>query len=175
TWLAATASAYGVDSGDLDKLLSRVDAVPVSVALAQAALESGWGTSRLAKEGNALFGQLGDSSGPVIVAQGIGYRTFDSLLDGVRSSARPLTTNYAARRFRAARAALRHAAGEGHSLNGLKLLGGLTLYSERGRDYLADVRNLIHVNKLQQFDASRLVGTTPLDARADSARDPNDA
>lgn len=174
-WLAATASAYGVDSGDLDKLLSRVDVVPVSVTLAQAALESGWGTSRLAKEGNALFGQLGDSSGSVIVAQGIAYRTFDSLLDGVRSYARNLNTNYAYRHFRASRTALRHAAGEGHPLNGLKLLGGLTLYSERGHDYLADVRNLIRANKLQQFDASRLVGTAPLDARADSARDPNDA
>lgn len=174
-WLADTASAYGVTSGDLDELLDRVDDVPVSIALAQAALESGWGTSRLATEGNALFGQLGDPSGPVMVSQGIAYRSFASLLDGVRSYAHNLNTNYAYRHFRASRAAIRHAAGEGHSLDGLKLLGGLKLYSERGPDYLDDVRNLIRINKLKQFDASRLIGTTPLDARADLARDPNDA
>lgn len=175
-WLAATYAAYGVAAVNEDELLRRVDVVPVSVALAQAALESGWGTSRFAQQGNALFGQIGDLSGSVIVSQGIAYRTFGSLLEAVRSYARNLNTNYAYRQFRAARAGFRRSAGEGHSLDGLKLLGGLTLYSERGRDYLDDVRGLIRVNKLQQFDRSRLVGTTPpLDARADSVQPRHDA
>ena len=42
---------------DLAKLKMRMDIIPVSIALAQAANESGWGTSRFALEGNALFGQ----------------------------------------------------------------------------------------------------------------------
>jgi Bax protein len=56
-WLMVAADRYRVDAEDLAALARRMDVIPPSLALAQAAVESGWGTSRFAREGNALFGQ----------------------------------------------------------------------------------------------------------------------
>ena len=56
-WLRQKLLEYKVKKGDLDELMLRMDIIPVSIALAQAAKESGWGTSRFALEGNAIFGQ----------------------------------------------------------------------------------------------------------------------
>ena len=153
--------------------------VPVSVALGQAALESGWGTSRFAQQGNALFGQIGVSGAPETVmlkseADGTLFRSFDSLTGAVRAYVQNLNTHNAYREFRAARASLRKKAGEGHPLEGLLLVGALTRYSERGADYLGDLRGLIRINKLQQFDKSRLAGvSSTADASAPASRLPN--
>lgn len=177
-WLADLYSGYDVSLGNTAELLRRLDVVPVSLALSQAALESGWGTSRFAQEGNALFGQIG-TQGPgdlnVIksAADGTLFRSFDTLMGAVRSYVRNLNTHLAYKEFRAARANIRHASGEAQTLSGLKLVGALKLYSERGDDYLGDLRNLIRANKLEQLDSSRLVGSSTADAAPPASRQPN--
>ena len=173
-WLADVYASYGIAVGNSAELLRRLDVVPVSLALGQAALESGWGTSRFAQEGNALFGQIGQqvsSKGVSLksAADGTAFRSFDSLTDAVRAYVRNLNTHTAYKEFRTSRAWFRHANGEGHSLDGLRLVGSLKLYSERGASYLDDLRSLMRINKLQQFDKSRLSGS----ATADSGMKPN--
>lgn len=177
-WLADVYANYGVAVGNSTELLRRLDVIPVSLALGQAALESGWGTSRFAQEGNALFGQIGQqvsSKGVALksAADGTSFRSFDSLTDAVRAYVRNLNTHVAYKEFRTARAAIRRTAGEGHSLEGLKLVAALKLYSERGASYLDDLRGLIRINKLQQFDKSRLTGGTTADSGVNPNRTPN--
>jgi Bax protein len=160
-WLASVYNDYGVALGDSDELLRRLDVVPVSLALGQAALESGWGTSRFAQEGNALFGQIGQQVSDTLpmlksTADGTLFRSFNSLSSAVRAYVLNLNTHNAYRPFRQTRASLRKTLGEGRTLDGLKLVVALKPYSERGTDYLDDLRGLIRVNKLQQFDNSRL-------------------
>ena len=109
-WLAETAARYGIASGDLDALLQRVDIVPPSLALAQAAIESGWGTSRFAREEQALFGQRlyagGSGMVPAGLAPGSRFRvqSFPHLAEAVRSYIHNLNTHSAYREFRRARA-----------------------------------------------------------------------
>jgi Bax protein len=177
-WLADIYANYGVAVGNSAELLRRLDVVPVSLALGQAALESGWGTSRFAQEGNALFGQTGQqmsSKGVALksAADGTSFRSFDSLTDAVRAYVRNLNTHVAYKEFRLARASLRRTTGEGHALNGLQLVGALKLYSERGASYLDDLRGMIRINKLQQFDKSRLTGGTTADSGVNPNRMPN--
>jgi len=177
-WLADLYASYDVPLGNAAELLRRLDVVPVSLALAQAALESGWGTSRFAQEGNALFGQIGPqgSGDPTLLksaADGTLFRSFDSLMGAVRSYVRNLNTHSAYKEFRVARASIRKTSGEAHTLSGLKLAGALKLYSERGDHYLDDLRNLIRANKLQQLDNSRLVGSSTADAAPTISRQPN--
>src|SRR5690606_12194341 len=107
-WLDRTAEAYGIDRTgpeDFAELLRRADTIPPSLALAQAAEESGWGTSRFAREGNALFGQRvwrgEDGIVPSDRADGETYRVaaFEHLIDGVKSYARNLNTHSAYEAF----------------------------------------------------------------------------
>jgi Bax protein len=177
-WLADLYESYDVSLGNSVELLRRLDVVPVSLALAQAALESGWGTSRFAQEGNALFGQIGPqgSSDPRLLksaADGTLFRSFDTLMGAVRSYVRNLNTHLAYKEFRSARAGIRKASGEAHALDGLKLVGALKLYSERGDHYLDDLRNLMRANKLRQLDGSRLVGSSTADAAVPANPQPN--
>jgi Bax protein len=177
-WLADVYANYSVAVGNSAELLRRLDVVPVSLALGQAALESGWGTSRFAQEGNALFGQTGQqisSKGVALksAADGTSFRSFDSLADAVRAYVRNLNTHVAYKEFRLARASLRRTTGEGHALNGLQLVGALKLYSERGASYLDDLRGLMRINKLQQFDKSRLTGGITADSGVNPNRTPN--
>ncbi|MEQ8965457.1 MAG: glucosaminidase domain-containing protein [Azospirillaceae bacterium] len=156
-WLARLAARYEVAAQDLDTLLARVDVVPSSMALAQAAVESGWGTSSLARRGNALFGQIvADPTDGIPASDGDhGYAAFDSLSDSVASYARNLNTHPAYQDFRALRARMRAA---GEPLDGHALMGTLDAYSERGQDYIAYVRRLMRANDLQLFDRVRLDG-----------------
>lgn len=160
-WLGGVAAYYSADPDDIDRLLERVDIVPPSLALAQAALESGWGTSRVAREGNAVFGQYmfdnsidppsDDESAQAIYR----LRTFGGLLDAVIAYAHNLNTHRAYRAFRAERAAAR---ADGRDLDGYALAGLLTRYSTRGEDYVSDVRRLMRQNDLDAFDNAWLVG-----------------
>jgi Bax protein len=148
-FLADLARRYGVNAGDLDELALRVDAVPTSLALAQAALETGWGTSRLATNGQALFGQIalrGDNRAVVT-------RTFEQLADAVSAYASNLNTHRAYGEFRARRHASRVS---GHAPSGLELAGQLVAYSERGHDYVHELRAIMRVNQLTPFDHARL-------------------
>lgn len=156
-WLEAKYSRYGVESGDRDRLLLRVDAIPPSIALAQAAEESGWGTSRFALEGRALFGQRTFAEGAGMVPEkapdgGFLVKSFVELRDGVRSYAHNLNTHAAYRGFRERRQAMHR---EG-IVDPLRLIETLTRYSERGTDYIDSLRVIIRVNDLRAFDKARL-------------------
>ena len=162
-WLERLAGRYGVRRGDLKELLLRVDAIPPSLALAQAAEESGWGTSRFAQEGNAMFGERTRYRGtPGMVPRnrpdGRRYKvkSFSWLLDGVRSYARNLNIHPAYGEFRRTRAALRRQAGEGAGVEGLKLAASLVRYSQRGADYVRALKTIMGANDLDQFDKARL-------------------
>ena len=162
-WLEALAGRYRLVSDQpkslLKDLLVRVDIVPPSLAIAQAAIESGWGSSRFAIEGNALFGQWTSEGedGLVPAARDPGQshviRRFDSLLDSVSSYLRNLNTHGAYREFRAQRAVLRAA---GKPLDGTELAAYLEPYSERGADYVDAVQRIIDRNGLKPLDSARL-------------------
>ena len=149
-WLEGLAFRYEVPDGPgrIAELLERVDMVPPSLALAQAALETGWGTSHLARRGNNLFGQNLEDDGEVV-----GQAQFPNLLDAVRSYVHNLDTHRAYRAFRRARAQAR---GQGGRLDGLALARTLTAYSELGHDYVDDVRTVIRANDLNLLDGARL-------------------
>ncbi|WP_193179637.1 glucosaminidase domain-containing protein [Nisaea sediminum] len=147
----------------LDTLEHRIDIVPPSLALAQAAIESAWGTSRFALEGNALFGQWTFGRKGMVPEE---QRTekgdykvaaFHTPLHSVRSYLRNLNTHPAYRDFRKHRAAART---DGRSLSGKSLAATLSRYSERGAAYVKEIRHLIAANGLSILDRSKLVDGT---------------
>lgn len=160
-WLDLMAKRYHLKRLDFEALSRRVDIVPPSLALAQAIEESGWGTSRFAREGNALFGQwtFGGEKGMRPLGRRSGalhsVRSFDDLTAAVHAYAHNLNTHPAYRRFRQRRAERRH---QGASLDGFDLAGTLVGYSERREAYVEALRRLIRRNGLGQFDAARLSG-----------------
>jgi Bax protein len=152
-WIARLAERYRLPGAlaqgrvDFAALLERVDVVPPSLALAQAAEESGWGTSRLARTRNALFGQtLGRDGGPDGAAR---FRSFARLVDSIRAYIHNLNSHAAYEGLRARRAAQRRA---GRSPDGLALAAGLQAYSERGSDYVSSVREIIRGNLFHRHD-----------------------
>ncbi len=158
-WLAAFADRYKVDREDLSELTRRTDIIPPSIALAQAAEESGWGTSRFVIEGNALFGQwtvegdLGIVPARRDADRSHKIKVFETLLDAVKAYAHNLNTHRAYRQFRAERADLRRL---GTFLDGFALSSSLTNYSERGEDYVESLRSLIRGNHLRKLDRAEL-------------------
>jgi Bax protein len=162
-WIAGLAREYGVDTGDIqpaavvDRLLYHVDLVPESLALAQAAKESGWGTSRFAREGNNLFGEWCYEQGCGVVpsnrADGRDHEVerFSTPAKSVRSYIRNINTHNSSKGFRDARAA-RRAMDEAPS--GLALATELAPYSERRLDYVEELISLIEANDLTRFDTS---------------------
>ncbi len=163
-WLAHLAAEYGLadfdpDNGDWQELLRRVDAVPPSMALAQAALESGWGTSRFAKQGNAVFGQWSWNPGsglvPAARARNADHevRRFNQLSESVGAYLRNLNTHDYYDKFRSRRADARE---RGKTASGLELVKYLDRYSKEGRKYIDEVRGIIETNLLQEMDAARL-------------------
>jgi Bax protein len=139
-WLAAIAGRYGAPADNLEELLRRVDVVPPSLALAQAALESGWGTSRGAQTAGALFGEMRRSGG---------LRRFDSPAHSVASYVANLNTHFAYRGFREARAAARQ---DGRPLDSQLLAAQLLRYSVLGSTYVHHVQAMIRAQDLQAFD-----------------------
>ena len=158
-YLKTLAREYGVRQPRVDHLLSRVDIVPVSIALAQSAIESGWGTSRFTREGNAAFGQWTTATFEGIVPlerpEGETYkiRSFDMLLDSVRSYVHNINTHRAYRKFRAMRASMRST---GARLDSLRMIRTLTSYSEEGASYVKLLGSVIKVNRLAPLDRARL-------------------
>ena len=158
-WLMVMAERYGFERVSIEALLKRVDIIPPSLALAQAAEESGWGTSRFVREGNAVFGQWTYSNtGSLVpsrrdVDKQHRVRTFNSLLDSVRAYAHNLNTHAAYRQMRKVRSNLRL---KGAPLDGLVLVENLKSYSQRGQKYVEGIRALIKRNNLHRFDDARL-------------------
>jgi len=151
---------YHVEKGDLDALLRRVDTLPPSLMLAQTALETGWGTSRFAQLGNALFGQhVTDAGAPGMVPNGLEnptfkVRAFPTLEAAAAAYVHNINTTGAYAELRRARARAREA---DQRLDSVELAGHLTAYSVRGADYVADVRATIRANELHDFDDARLI------------------
>ena len=175
-WLAETAALYDMKSPDLTELLRRVDVVPPSLALAQAALESGWGTSRFAQNGNALFGQKifieSDEAMPSYNRQGkemFRMRSFDDVQGSVRSYVHNLNSHPAYVGFRKLRAEMRGKTDPGRNDFGPQaadaLAKTLLRYSERGADYINDVRQLMQINDLRAFDRARLASAQTASTR----------
>ncbi|WES29903.1 glucosaminidase domain-containing protein [Varunaivibrio sulfuroxidans] len=147
-------------AGDADarKALDRVDIIPTSLALAQGAIESAWGTSRFTREGNAFFGQrtYDDRQSGIVPDGGDGsfkVRTFPTIAAAVRAYMANLNSNPAYADFRARRSALR---ARGAAITGLALAEHLEPYSERKRAYIESVRQVIRHNNLSDFNAVRL-------------------
>ena len=164
-WLMVMADRYKLKNATIDNLLKRVDIVPPSMALAQAAEESGWGTSRFVREGNAVFGQWTFSkTGNLEPARrdedkSPRSRAFPSLLESVRAYAHNLNTHAAYRNMRKVRRGFRL---KGAPLEGLLMVGDLKSYSQRGEKYVETIRVLIEANNLQRFDDARLGDESPL-------------
>lgn len=167
-WLARLALRYRVitdegatlDPETLDELLNyRVHAVPVSLALSQAAEESGWGTSRFAAEGNAIFGQWtwgGNSIRPQQQRAGLGdygIAAFETPLESVASYMLNLNTHPAYEDLRARRAEMFNG---GDRINGWQLAETLTRYSERGSEYVDSLHTIMRVNRLDPADDAYL-------------------
>jgi Bax protein len=163
-WLIVLAEGYNVKRGDLKLLTARVDIIPPSLALAQAAEESGWGTSRFVREGNAIFGEwtFVEDKGIVPYDRKIGkthrVRRFASLLDSVRAYVQNLNTHPAYKRLRAERWRMRS---DAESLRGGILAATLTAYSERGADYVATIQTIMSTNNLNRLDGARLKNIRP--------------
>jgi Bax protein len=150
---------YGVVNKDLSTLKIRMDEVPVSMAIAQAAKETGWGTSRFAQEGNALFGQWtwsGDGLKPKDADKDKGHKVmrFHILKLSVRAYLRNLNTHASYRDLRKARAELRDLE---KPLDSLILSKHLDKYAETGGQYIEVLQKIIKQNNLKDFDEARLL------------------
>ena len=158
-WLNSKFKQYGVLNKDLSTLKVRMDIVPVSLAIAQAAKESGWGTSRFAIEGNALFGQW-TWSGEGIKPAGIDSEEkhkvmkFKVLKASVRAYQRNLNTHGSYKDFRSERANMRDSDEE---LNSLILADYLDKYAATGKEYTKIIKQIIKQNNLQDFDKVKLL------------------
>jgi Bax protein len=156
-WLAEVADRYGTEQTDFVELLRRVDVVPPSMAIAQAAVESGWGTSYAARVGNSLFGQIqvhGSHAVSVPWKPGPAMpQPFQSVSDSVDAYFLNLNTHFAYNEFRAERARMR---GAGKEPDGYHLIGQLLRYSQLGHAYINFVRMLIRENQLSDFDRAKL-------------------
>ncbi|WP_051305472.1 glucosaminidase domain-containing protein [Desulfogranum mediterraneum] len=172
-WLQAVAEKYkvplpsrqGRDGELLAALKLRLAPIPPSLALAQAAEESGWGSSRFAVQGNALYGQWtwsGTGMDSKERQQGKGkyqVASFASPADSVAAYMLNLNTHPSYQEFRSQRAAL---VDSGRPAGGIQLAQTLSRYSQRGQAYVEDLRLLITKNHLQRLDQARLSPDPPL-------------
>jgi len=160
-WLKRRFKEYKIDDQDLSKLKMRMDIIPVSIALAQAANESGWGTSRFALEGNALFGQWtwskkGISPKNKDPNQSHKILQFQILKASVRAYKNNLNTHNAYKEFREVRAQLRQ---EDKQIIGLDLTKYLKNYAGIGEKYVTILDDIIENNSLTDFDKANLLPT----------------
>ena len=158
-WLEKKYKQYGISSKDLSVLKIRMDEIPVSLAIAQAAKETGWGTSRFAQEGNALFGQWtwsGEGLKPKDSENNEGHKVmkFNVLQASVRAYQRNLNTHSSYKDFRLARAKLRDL---GKGLDSLILAHYLNEYAETGNQYVEVLKKIIEQNNLKDFDDAKLL------------------
>ena len=158
-WLEKKYKQYGVRKNDLSTLKIRMDEIPVSLAIAQAAKETGWGTSRFALKGNALFGQWtwsGEGLKPKNAEEGKDHKVmkFHSLQLSVRAYLRNLNTHSSYKNLRKARTELRN---KNKSLDSLILAKHLDKYAETGNQYIEVLQKIIIQNNLKDFDEARLL------------------
>ena len=160
-WLNRRFKEYKIEDKDLAELKMRMDIIPVSIALAQAANESGWGTSRFALEGNALFGQWtwskkGISPKNKDPDQSHKILQFQILKASVRAYKNNLNTHNAYKEFREVRAKLRQS---GTTITGLALIKYLKRYASIGEKYTKIIEGIMVQNSLTDFDKANLLPT----------------
>ncbi len=153
-WLDNKFKEYDVKDNSLSDLKIRMDEIPVSLAIAQAATETGWGTSRFAQEGNALFGQWtwsGDGIRPVAADSNSTHkvRKFKVLRASVRAYQKNLNTHSSYFDFRKKRAIQRD---NNNKLNSLELVKYLDKYAETGIEYTKNLKKIIQQNSLTELD-----------------------
>ncbi len=166
-WLFQLAEKYRVkidgalDGQEFAILKRRVNIIPPSLAMAQAAIESGWGTSRFAQQGNALYGQWvwgeDDDGGIVPEDRGEGKRhkikAFDYLIHSVEGYAANLNRHPAYAGFRRARET---AANQNRPISGRVLAETLIAYSARRQEYVAELQSIIQANQWSYLDGAEL-------------------
>ena len=157
-WLRQKLLEYKVKRGNLDELLFRMDVIPVSIALAQAAKESGWGTSRFALEGNAIFGQWtwdGQGIAPLERDSGKNHKIlkFPILRASVKAYKNNLNTHKSYGKFRDKRKQLRD---KNKTITGLALTDTLKNYAQTGSEYTKILNQIITQNQLSDFEPVRL-------------------
>ena len=160
-WLRQKLLEYKVKKSDLDELLFRMDMIPVSIALAQAAKESGWGTSRFALEGNAIFGQWtwdGQGIAPLKRDGDKNHKIlkFPILRASVKAYKNNLNTHKSYSKFREKRSQLRS---KNKSITGLALTDTLKNYAQTGSEYTKILNQIITQNRLSDFEPVRLVNS----------------
>ena len=159
-WLFELSEKYDAVDSNLGNLLIKVDVIPISMALSQAAIESGWGTSRYLREGNAVYGQYTFEKNKGIEpakrdsSQKFFIRKFENLSESTKSYFKNINTHLAYESLREERKKLRM---NGEVLSGLKLADFLTSYSERKQEYVKDVKKIIESNNFMKFDNSSFV------------------
>ena len=158
-WLNKKFKQYGISNKDLPTLKRRMDIIPPSMAIAQAAKETGWGTSRFALEGNALFGQwtyTDKGIKPAAADAGTTHKVmmFNVLKSSVRAYARNLNTHKSYLKLRYVRAIQRDNIGK---LNSLELVEYLDRYAETGKEYTVILKKIIEQNSLTDFDDVRIL------------------
>ena len=154
-WLFELSEKYDYKESSIGSLLIRVDIVPLSLVLSQAAIESGWGSSRYLNEGNAIFGQYtfdrkkGIKPRDREIGKKFFVKKFSTLSESVRSYLKNINTHLAYEDFRQERRKLRM---NGESLSGNVLANFLENYSERNQAYVDDLKLLIETNNFMKFD-----------------------
>jgi Bax protein len=161
-WLNEKFQEYKVKNNSVKELLFKMDIIPPSLAIAQAAYESGWGTSRFAIEGNALFGQWGwkENKGMVPENRAVDERhevsKFNQIRYAVSAYKNNLNTHPFYEEFRTERAKQRSGRLSG-SISGIKLIKHVHKYSIKGDDYVLGLKKIIEQNSLQDFDKANLL------------------
>jgi len=158
-WLEKKFKQYGVKNRDLSTLKVRMDEIPTSIAIAQAAKETGWGTSRFALEGNALFGQWtwsGEGIKPAGTDDSTSHKVmrFKVLQASVKAYHRNLNTHSSYREFRSVRAQLRD---KKKLLDSIMLSEYLDKYAATGKKYVKILQQIIRQNQLTDFDDVKLL------------------
>ncbi len=160
-WLRQKLLEYKVKKGDLKELKARMDIIPTSIALAQAAKESGWGTSRFALEGNAIFGQWtwsGQGIAPLNRESDKNHKIlkFPILRASVKAYQNNLNTHKSYLKFRQKRLSLRD---KNKKIAGLELTETLNNYAQTGSEYTKILNQIIKQNRLTDFEPVRLVNS----------------
>ena len=160
-WLRQKLLEYKVKKGNTEELLLRVDIIPTSIALAQAAKESGWGTSRFALEGNAIFGQWTWSDNGIAPLDREGNKNhkilkFPILRASVKAYQNNLNTHKSYIKFRSKRSVLRN---KNKDISGLELTDTLKNYAQTGSEYIKILNQIIRQNRLTDFEPVRLVNS----------------
>ena len=160
-WLKRRFKEYEIKKGDITELKVRMDIIPPSIAIAQAAIESGWGTSRFALEGNAMFGQWTWSKNgiePTEKSKNQDHKIlkFSMLRSSVKAYKNNLNTHNGYKEFREKRAELRK---NNKKISGLKLVSYLYNYAATGKEYIKILKRAIDQNRLTDFDNATLMNS----------------